>query len=128
MKAFVFCRHFPSEIWGHFEFTFCRYLKSKYEGIYLLQVLPAKSICWCHLISMKKLPFDYDLFCPLKMMAFMIIKGNTFSCLNLKALPSINTFYCFMREITVYFSDEVFSLRFRGYFKQQCNIWMAPCK
>ena len=30
---------FSSEIWGHFAFTFCRYLKSEYEGIYLLQVL-----------------------------------------------------------------------------------------
>ena len=51
---------FSSEIWGHFAFTFCRYLKSEYEGIYILQVLPAKSICWCHLILMKKMPFDYD--------------------------------------------------------------------
>ena len=40
--------------------------------------------------------------------------------INLKALPSANTFHCFLREKTVYFSDEVFSLRFRGYFKQQC--------
>ena len=47
---------FSSEIWGHFAFTFCRYLKSEYEGIYFLQVLPAKSICWCHLILMKKYP------------------------------------------------------------------------
>ena len=46
--------YFSSEIWGHFAFTFCRYLKSEYEGIYFLQVLPAKSICWCHLILMKK--------------------------------------------------------------------------
>ena len=69
---------FSSEIWGHFAFTFCRYLKSEYEGIYLLQVLPAKFICWCHLILMKKIPFDYDWFCHRKTMAFMIIKGNTF--------------------------------------------------
>ena len=76
---------FSSEIWGHFIFTFCRYLKSEYEGIYLLQVLPAKSICWCHLILMKKMPFDYDWFCPLKMMAFMIIKGNIICWHFLKA-------------------------------------------
>ena len=42
--------------------------------------------------------------------------------INLKALPSANTFHCFLREKTVYFSDEVFSLRFRGYFKQQCTM------
>ena len=76
---------FSSEIWGHFVFTFCRYLKSEYEGIYLLQVLPAKSICWCHLILMKKIPFDYDWFCPLKIMAFMIIKGNIICWHFLKA-------------------------------------------
>ena len=78
-------KKFSSEIWGHFAFTFCRYLKSEYEGIYLLQVLPAKSICWCHLILMKKMPFDYDWFCPLKMMAFMIIKGNIICWHFLKA-------------------------------------------
>ena len=76
---------FSSEIWGHFVFTFCRYLKSEYEGIYLLQVLPAKSIFWCHLILMKKCPFNYDWFCPLKMMAFMIIKGNIICWHFLKA-------------------------------------------
>ena len=59
----------------------------------------------------EKIPFDYDWFCPLKTMAFI----------NLKALPSANTFHCFLREKTVYFSDEVFPLRFRGYFKQQCT-------
>ena len=92
--------------------------------IYFLQVLKIR--IWGHLLFAgiaceiyllmpsnfdEKILFDYDWFCPLKMMAFI----------NLKALPSANTFHCFLREITVYFSDEVFSLRFRGYFKQQCT-------
>ena len=66
----------------------------------------------------EKIPFDYDWFCPLKTMAFI----------NLKALPSANTFHCFLREKTVYFSDEVFSLRFRGYFKQQCFAKQGWCR
>ena len=92
--------------------------------IYFLQVLKIR--IWGHLLFAgiafkiyllmpsnfdEKIPFDYDWFCPLKTMAFI----------NLKALPSANTFHCFLREKTVYFSDEVFSLRFRGYFKQQCG-------
>ena len=93
--------------------------------IYFLQVLKIR--IWGHLLFAgiafkiyllmpsnfdEKIPFDYDWFCPLKTMAFI----------NLKALPSANTFHCFLREKTVYFSDEVFSLRFRGYFKQQCTV------
>jgi hypothetical protein len=34
---------------------------------------------------MKKMPFDYDWFCPLKMMAFMIVKGNIICWHFLKA-------------------------------------------
>ena len=92
---------FKIRIWGHLLFAgiACK--------IYLL--MPSNFD--------EKIPFDYDWFCPLKTMAFI----------NLKALPSANTFHCFLREITVYFSDEVFSLRFRGYFKQQCGtlVWSA---
>ena len=73
----------------------------------LLRIVWLVRPCWRW---RSKIPFDYDWFCPLKTMAFI----------NLKALPSANTFHCFLREKTVYFSDEVFSLRFRGYFKQQC--------
>ena len=95
--------------------------------IYFLQVLKIR--IWGHLLFAgiackiyllmpsnfdEKIPFDYDWFCPLKTMAFI----------NLKALPSANTFHCFLREKTVYFSDEVFSLRFRGYFKQQCKLYL----
>ena len=46
---------FSLEIWGHCIY-FLQVLKSEYEGIYILQVLPAKSISWCHLILMKKMP------------------------------------------------------------------------
>ena len=43
---------FSSEIWGHFAFIFCRYLKSEYEGIYLLQVLSIR--IWGYLPSAGK--------------------------------------------------------------------------
>ena len=43
---------FSSEIWGHFAFTFCRYFPSKYEGIYLLQVLSIR--IWGYLPSAGK--------------------------------------------------------------------------
>ena len=46
---------FSLEIWGHCIY-FLQVLKSEYEGIYILQVLPAKSISWCHVILMKKMP------------------------------------------------------------------------
>ena len=46
---------FSLEIWGHCIYVL-QVLKSEYEGIYILQVLPAKSISWCHLIMMKKMP------------------------------------------------------------------------
>ena len=39
----------------------------------------------------EKMPLDYDKFCPLKMMAFMVIKGNIICWHFLKALPSANT-------------------------------------
>ena len=39
----------------------------------------------------EKLPLDYDKFCPLKMMAFMVIKGNIICWHFLKALPSADT-------------------------------------
>ena len=99
--------------------------------IYFLQVLKIR--IWGHLLFAgiackiyllmpsnfdEKILFDYDWFCPLKTMAFI----------NLKALPSANTFHCFLREKTVYFSDEVFSLRFRGYFKQQCIFMLSQWK
>ena len=57
------------------------------------------------------------------MVAFMIIKGNIICWHFLKALPSANTFHCILREITVYFSDEVFSLKIWGHFIQQCGLW-----
>ena len=68
----------------------------------------------------EKMPLDYDKFCPLKMMAFMIIKGNIICWHFLKALPSADNFHCILRAITVYFWDEVFSLRIWGHFIQQC--------
>ena len=58
----------------------------------------------------EKMPLNYDKFCPLKMMAFMIIKGNIICWHFLKALPSAVSFHCILRAITVYFWDEVFSL------------------
>ena len=39
----------------------------------------------------EKMPFDYDWFCPLKTMAFMVIKGNIICWYFLKALPSADT-------------------------------------
>ena len=41
----------------------------------------------------------------------------------MKVIPSNSKTTChyIQREKTVYFSDEVFYLRFRGYFKQQCG-------
>ena len=62
----------------------------------------------------KKMSLNYDKFCPLKMMAFMIIKGNIICWHFLKALPSADSFHCILRAITVYFWDEVFPLRFEG--------------
>ena len=58
----------------------------------------------------EKMPLDYDKFCPLKMMAFMIIKSNIICWHFLKALPSADNFHCILRVMTVYFWDEVFSL------------------
>ena len=52
----------------------------------------------------EKMPLNYDKFCPLKMMAFMIIKGNIICWHFLKALPSADSFHCILRAITVYFS------------------------
>ena len=69
----------------------------------------------------EKMPLNYDKFCPLKMMAFMIIKGNIICWHFLKALPSANTYHCILRERTVYFSDEVFPLKIWGHFIQQCT-------
>ena len=57
------------------------------------------------------------------MMAFMIIKGNIICWHFLKALPSADNLHCILREITVYFSDEVFSLKIWGHFIQQCVLW-----
>jgi hypothetical protein len=45
---------FSSETWRHFTFTFCRYLKSEYEGIYHLQVLSIR--IWLYLSSASKYP------------------------------------------------------------------------
>ena len=39
----------------------------------------------------EKMPLDYDKFCPLKTMAFMIIKGNIICWHFLKALSSADT-------------------------------------
>jgi hypothetical protein len=75
-------KKFPSEILGHFAFTFCRYFKSEYEGIYLLQVLSIR--IWGHLPS-----------------------AGTFNQ-NLRVF----TFWGYLqRAMTVYFWDEVFSLK-----------------
>ena len=75
-------KKFPSEIWGHFAFTFCWYFKSEYEGIYLLQVLSIR--IWGHLPS-----------------------AGTFNQ-NLRVF----TFWGYLhRAMTVYFWDEVFSLK-----------------
>ena len=65
------------------------------------------------------------------MIAFMIIKGKNICWHFLKALPSANTYHCILREITVYFSDEVFSLKIWGHFIQQCiqrtNLYNCCC-
>ena len=55
------------------------------------------------------------------MMAFMTIKGNIIWSHFLKALPSADNFHSILRAITVYFWDEVFSLRIWGHFIQQCS-------
>ena len=55
------------------------------------------------------------------MIAFMIIKGNIICWHFLKALPSADNLHFILREITVYFSDEVFSLKIWGHFIQQCT-------
>ena len=70
----------------------------------------------------EKMPLDYDWFCPLKMMAFMIIKGNIICWHFLKALPSADNFHCILRAITANFWDKVFSLRFWGHFIQQWRL------
>ena len=57
------------------------------------------------------------------MMTFMVIKGNIICWHFLKALPSADNFHCILREITVYFSGKVFSLKIWGHFIQQCNSW-----
>ena len=103
--------------------------------IYFLQVLKIR--IWGHLLFAgiackiyllmpsnfdEKMPFDYDWFYPLKMIAFMIIKGTIICWYFLKALPSADNFHCILREITVYFSDEVFSLKIWGHFIQHCII------
>ena len=82
-----FC--FSSKIWGRFAFTFCRYLTSVYEGIYLLQVVSIR--IWGY-------------------------------------LPSAGKYPQILREISVYFSDEVFSLRIWGHFIQQCREMAAGYK
>ena len=99
------------------------FFHQKSEGI--LHLLFAGIACKIHFLMPsnfdEKMPLNYDKFCPLKMMAFMIIKGNIICWHFLKALPSAENFHCILREITVYFSDEVFSLNIWGHFIQQCR-------
>ena len=59
--------------------------------IYFLQVLPAKSISWCHLILMKKCPWNMINFALWKWWHLIIIKGNIICWHFLKALPSADT-------------------------------------
>ena len=88
------------------------FFHQKSEGI--LHLLFAGIACKIHFLMPsnldEKMPLNYDKFCPLKMMAFMIIKGNIICWHFLKALPSADSFHCILRAITVYFGDKVFSL------------------
>ena len=65
----------------------------KYKGI--LHLLFAGIACKIYFLMPsnfdEKMPLDYDKFCPLKMMAFMVIKGNIICWHFLKALPSADT-------------------------------------
>ena len=65
----------------------------KFEGI--LHLLFAGIACKIYFLMPsnfdEKMPLDYDKFCPLKMMAFMVIKGNIICWHFLKALPSADT-------------------------------------
>ena len=98
------------------------FFHQKSEGI--LHLLFAGIACKIYFLMPsnfdEKMPLDYDKFCPLKMMAFMIIKGNIICWHFLKALPSEDNFHCILRAITANFWDKVFSLRFWGHFIQQC--------
>ena len=82
---------FSFELWGYFAFIFCRYLKSEYEGIYLLQVLSIK--IWGYLPSSGKYPQFLRVFTWRKYI---------------------------QRAMAVGFWDEVFSLIIWGQFIQQC--------
>ena len=100
------------------------FFHQKSEGI--LHLLFAGIACKIYFLMPsnfdEKMPLDYDKFCPLKMMAFMIIKGNIICWHFLKALPSADNFHCILRVMTVYFWDEVFSLKIWGHFIQQCML------
>ena len=108
------------------------FFHQKSEGI--LHLLFAGIACKIYFLMPsnfdEKLPLDYDKFCPLKMMAFIIFKGNIICWHFLKALPSADNFHCILRAITVYFWDEVFSLRIWGHFIQQCRggTYMVKCQ
>ena len=69
------------------------FFHQKSEGI--LHLLFAGIACKIYFLMPsnfdEKMPLDYDKFCPLKMMAFMIIKGNIICWHFLKALPSADT-------------------------------------
>ena len=102
-----------------------KFFHQKSEGILHLHF--AGIACKIHFLMPsnfdEKMPLNYDKFCPLKMMAFMIIKGNIICWHFLKALPSADSFHCILRAITVYFWDEVFSLKIWEHFIQQCSLY-----
>merc|ERR1711997_11662 len=72
------------------------FFHQKSEGI--LHLLFAGIACKIYFLMPsnfdEKMPLDYDKFWPLKMMAFMIIKGNIICRHFPKALPSADNFHC----------------------------------
>ena len=100
---------FSSEIWGHFAFTFCRYLKSEYEGIYLQQVLSIRIWGYSALIfeRLKTFTISSEIKGNIKLDGNVLeIALQFYSALRFARLKRLKK----LREITVDFWDKVFSL------------------